>query len=213
MKYYVIHDPVLVDRRKKLEEQFKKFDIHDVEWVTTFPKEDLKKLGEVSGTYMPLGYLSCNMKHYDAMNRMVHDNVPEAIIFEDDVIITEFFNENKIPREFPYVKLGRGPPDAALPLGKSQVIIGNNGGFEAYYVKRMFVRDFLNNLDLGWTVDVETHAYLFSCGIPLICVPMCYQEYKTSVHENKQYPITWKQYIMNYQTSSKKSFDEWKTYV
>lgn len=213
MKYYVIHDPSLTDRKKNLEKEFKKFDIHSVEWITTFPKEDLKKIKEVSGTYMPLGYVSCNMKHYDAMNRMVRDNVPEAIIFEDDVIISDFFNENKIPREIPYVKLGKGPPDVELPIGNSPIIFGNNGGSEAYYVKRMFARDFLNNLDLGWTIDVEIHAYLISCGIPLICVPMCYQEYKTSVNEDKKYPITWQQYMTNYQTSPKRSFDEWKLHV
>jgi hypothetical protein len=212
MKVYIIHHAPLVERRVILESELKRVGLDDVEWVTTFPPEHplIQKVRDLTGTRIPNGYISINLKHYDAMSRMVRDNIPEALIFEDDVIFSEFFDVSKIPREFSYVKLGKGVDDMGLTLGDKPIIIGNNGGAEACYMKRLFARDFIENIDIMWTIETEEHAYLFNNQIPLVCVPMCYQKFISSVSEPKDYGITWVQYIRNYSTSKKFSFGKLK---
>ena len=199
MKYYVVHNDKLTERKKRL-------NIPNAEWVTTFPVEEVGNLTKI--THVPVGYISGSMKHYDIMDRMIRDDVKEAIVFEDDVIITEFFNPDKIPRQFPFVKLGKGTPDMGIQLGDTPIIIGNNAGAEAFYVTQDFAREFIKNIDLQWTIDIEQHAFLISRGIPLVCVPMCYQEFDTSFN-TKTYepPYSWQEYVRRYQTSEKMTFE------
>jgi GR25 family glycosyltransferase involved in LPS biosynthesis len=206
MKVYIIHYDKLIHRRLKLEEQLKKYNLTDVEWITEYPKEHpiINKLRFLTDTKIPNGYISNSLKHYEAFRRMCEYNINEAIILEDDVIFSTYWDISKIPREFPYVKLGKGTLDMGIELGNSPRLIGNNGGSEAYYVKRMFARDFIENIDVGWTIDIEQHAYMIHNSIPLLCVPMCSQEYSTSVEGNKDYGMTWIQYIQEYYPKSKK---------
>lgn len=205
MKYYIAHNDKLVERKKHIEQ----YNLQNVEWVTSYPIEELQNLTKI--THLPLGYISCNMKHYEAMSRMIKDDVKEAIIFEDDVIITEFFNPEKIPKQFPFVKLGKGTPDMNIQIGDNPIQIFNNGGSEAYYIKQEFAREFLKNIDLKWTIDIEEHAFLISRGIPLVCVPMCYQEFETSFNKNAyEPPYSWQEYIQKYQTSNKMTFEQVK---
>lgn len=208
MKVYVLHYDKLTDRRERLEKILKEKGLDkDCEWIIEYPKEHplIQKIIDITGTRIPRGYISTNMKHYEAMYRMIRDDVKEAIIFEDDVIFSEYWDISKIPREFPYVKLGKGVPDMGIPSGDKPLCIGNNGGAEAYYVKRLFARDFLENIDVCWGIEIEQHAYMLQSGIPLICVPMCTQDFgTTSVTEPKDYGMTWIQYIQEYYPKSKK---------
>jgi hypothetical protein len=183
----------------------------DVEWITDYKIDDqiIDKVVAMTNTHMVPGYISLSLKHYEAFFRMARDNIREAIIFEDDVILSDFWDISKIPRQFPYVKLGKGVPDMNVQLGNTPMIVGNNGGSEAYYVKCMFARDFIENVDLGWTIDIEQHAYLFHNNIPLICVPMCSQEFNTTVQGEKKYSMTWEEYVnVYYKTSQKFSFTQ-----
>ena len=210
MKTYIIHHPTLTERRANLEAELKRVGLVDVEWVTSFPPDHpvIQKVKDMTGTKISNGYISGSLKHYDALSRMVRDNIKEALVLEDDVIFSKFFNVTKIPREFPYVKLGKGVDDMRIELGDKPILIGNNAGLEAYYVKRLFAKDFIDNLDILWTIDTEQHAYLVDNGIPLVCVPMCYQNFITSVSDTRDYGISWIQYIKNYATSQKVSFNK-----
>jgi hypothetical protein len=207
MKHYIIHNDKEVERKKLLEAQLEKFGIQDVEWVTTFPKEDLEYLKRIN-SYTPLGHLSCNMKHYDAMNRMVTEGIKEAIVFEDDVILSDLYDETKIPREYSYIKLGRGPPDSLLEPSQEPRIVHNNGGNEAYFVSLNFAKKFQKSL--MWTMDIEQQAFLVHIGAPIVCVPMCFQKYETSIHESRDSEISWIDFIHRYPSYKKYTFEELK---
>lgn len=219
MKYYVIHNPELVERRKVLETQFEKFGIV-AEWVTTYPSENMENLKEFTKSPMSLGYISCSMKHYDALQRLLDSDQKEAIIFEDDVILTEAFDEECIPRGFPYVSLNMGPPgDQLTEPSRRFGYKTNNGGAEAYYVNNMFAIAFLKNVTLSHAMDMESQWFLYQCtdtfNIP--CVPMCYQNYGEGVSlssspSNSNSPINnWKHYITS--TQKTYTFEELKEYV
>lgn len=203
MKYYVVHNPALTERKEKLEAQFKKFGIVDCEWVTTFPAEDMEHVKEFTNSPMTLGYISCSMKHYDAFQRLVDSDEKEAIIFEDDVILTEIFDERYIPKIFPYVSLNMGPPGNQIKEpSRTSGFKNNNGGAEAYYVKKMFAREFLEHINLLRTMDMETYWFWVqntgSVYIPWI--PMCYQNYGETTMNGKattiEYDEEWDSYIL-----------------
>ena len=203
MRHYIIHNSKEKERREKLEKQLDEFNITDVEWVTSFPVEELGNLSTLE-SYKPLSQMSCDMKHMDALNRMVKEGLEEAIIFENDVIFSDLYDETKIPK-VPYVKLGRGPPDIQLKFSQEPTVFDNNGGNEAYYVNLRFASTFKPSMK--WTMDIEQQAFLFMKGIPLTCVPMCYQEY-ISTHTVSTPPINWMEFIINFPSYEKYSFDE-----
>lgn len=208
MKIYVVHHEHNVERRQRLEKELKRLGLNDVEWVTSYPPTDktIDMVRNLTGTKIPNGYISTNLKHYDALHRMVTENIQEAIIFEDDVEFSKFFDISKIPRGYPYIKLGNGVPDMNCENSNQLCILYNNAGAEAYYVTRMFARDFLENIDLLWTVETEQHAYLHNNNLNLYCVPMCFQKFETSVFEPKDYGKTWIEYIQDYKNSKKISY-------
>ncbi len=206
MKVYVMHCEDLVDRRRALEVELRKHNLTDVEWITCFPKNEshVQEWKRKTGTKIPDGYISLSLKHYEACRRMCQADIHEAIVFEDDVILSEYFDIDKIPRNHIYVKLGKGVPDMNISLGNVPICIGNNGGSEAYYIRQEFARDFLNNINMMWSIDIEHHGYLIHKGIPLICVPMCTQDFDaTSVHDNKDYGMNWIEYIQRWDTFPK----------
>ena len=205
MKHYVIHNSKEVERRKKLEKQFEEFNITDVEWVTSFPVEEIGNLKSLK-SYKPLSQMSCDMKHYDVFDRMVKQCIPEAIVFEDDVIFSELYDETKIPK-LDFVKLGRGPPDTQLKFSQEPIIFNNNGGNEAYYVNLHFASNF--KASMNWTIDIEQQAFLSMKGIQLTCVPMCYQEYVSShILPEESPPISWIDFVSEFPTYQKYSFEE-----
>ncbi len=214
MKFYVVHNALLVDRKRNLEEQFKKFNITNVEWVTSFGKDELVNIKLKTNCPLPLEYLSCSMKHYVIFNKIIENNDDEAIIFEDDVIISDYFNIDKIPKWSSFVKLGKSVPAYNIKVGNEPFIFENNAGSEAYYVKRMFVRDFMQNLTLGWNIDIEIHAYLYNNNIHLICLPMCYQEFNACFEIDKKEEATifngmdYEQYIYSYPKLKKYTFNQ-----
>jgi hypothetical protein len=183
MKYYIIHNDALVERRTALQAQLDKFGISedDVEWVTTFPVSHtlVSQIKDEIGAVLPLGYISCSLKHYDALNRMINKGVPEAIIFEDDVIISDFYDEEKIPK-YPYVKLGQGPPDCIVPLGSPLCKIPNPGGSEAYYVTIDFATEYLKNISFAINVDLEQYMFMRRIKMEPLCLSMCRQEFSHS---------------------------------
>jgi hypothetical protein len=209
MKTYIVHCDTLTERRKHIES----LELGDVEWVTDFPIDHplVQKVKKI--TPLPNGYISNSLKHYEVCRRMCADGIEEALVFEDDVILSEFFDVYKIPRECPYVKLGNGTPDMCIPLGNTPLVITNNAGTEAYYMKRCFAKDFINNITLGWTIDTEQHAYMFHNRIPLVCVPMCTQTYETSFTSESWQKGTWCEYIQAWPFIKKISFRDGNIHI
>lgn len=192
MKFFVIHHPALTERRKRVEEQLERLGI-SAEWITDYPACELQGVKEHTKSPLPLGYISCSMKHYKVLQKMVDEDIPDAVIFEDDVIFSEHFDVSKIPTGIPYVKLSKPPPDShPHPIECSSKMYWelNNGGAEAYYVTKHFAETHLNkNLSLRATMDTEIHntltVYYNSSMFP--CVPMCHSEGSpTSVTKNDE---------------------------
>ncbi len=212
MRYFVVHHPVLTERRARLEEQFEKFGIkdEDVEWVTSFPPDEARKIKEYTQTPLPVSYVSGNMKHYSILQKMVRENIPEAIIFEDDVILMDHFDPEKIPREYAYVKL-----EAQAELGNLEpkpYFVLNNGGVAGYYVRKEFAEVFVKNINMQHAMDLEIQNVLyhhFECP-GVVIFPMCYQPQTGSsivMKEGDALPASWKVYVL---TKWKKTytFDE-----
>lgn len=202
MKYFVVHHPVLVDRRKKLEKQFNDYGISncDVEWVTDFPGNQMHKIKEITKSPLQLGYISCSMKYYTVFKKMIDENIPHAIVFEDDVIFTEYFDTSKIPLDIPYVKLCRPLGDSFCTSNGEPFVCYNNGCCEAYYLTKEFAEVCLKNIHLHRTFDLECHNTLirYYNAPGFLCIPMCYQDSPTTInHEKVEYSEHWTEYVSN----------------
>ena len=88
MKYYIVHYSKNTERRVEMEKQLESIGATDVEWITEYDKEDefISKIKEKTGSPLTPAEISCSVKHFEAMRRMVRDNIEEAIILEDDVV-------------------------------------------------------------------------------------------------------------------------------
>jgi hypothetical protein len=207
MKYYIIHNDALIERRNALQVQLDKFGISegDVEWVTSFPvsHQFVSQIKEETGTILPLGHVSCSLKHYDALNRMVSYGIREAIIFEDDVIISDFYDEAQIPKH-PYVKLGRGPLDCIVPLGSPLCKIPNPGGSEAYYVTIDFAAEYLKNVSFAINVDLEQYFFMRRIKMEPLCLSMCHQDFISSFDRDQ---IDYKSRSIEYYHGKLPTFD------
>lgn len=210
IKIYVMHCDELIDRRKRLESEFKRLGLTNVEWITSFPKDDpiIEECRVKTGTKISKEYISLSLKHYEACRRMCEENIEEAIVFEDDVIFSSYFDISKIPRDTPYVKLGKCTPDMNIEFSHDKMTILNNGGTEAYYMRIEFAKNFIENINLMNTIDIEQHGYLIYNDIPLICVPMCTQDFSmtTIPIEKRDFGIEWKDYIYKWDKCKKFKF-------
>jgi hypothetical protein len=154
MKYYVIHYPKRPARKESLLRQFAErgISLDDVAWVEGFNKDDhfTKWVKAKTKSPMPLGQMASAVKQYWIMRDIVEKGVPEAIIFEDDVVIDPEFDKldpSTFPRDVGLLRLGAGVhvlddyfqknvrPDAA-----QTVSINNPGGCEAFWVTKEFAQ-------------------------------------------------------------------------
>lgn len=203
MKYYVVHHLPLTERKDHVETQLKKRGIV-AEWITDFPPDDerVRKVKELTKSPLSLGYISLSMKHYTVFKKMVEENIPEAIVFEDDVVITDHFDVDKIPRMVaPYIKLGIRPELLGKVQFSSEIVVqSNNGGTEAYYVTKHFAETFLYNINLQERIDLEIHNVLVQCynSIEFLGAFMCYQRGDSVLqHDSPPFvPGNWQKYII-----------------
>ena len=176
MKHFVVHDPKLVHRREFLEKHLQDRGVTDVEWVTGFNSDSklVKWLHQRTQTPMALGYLSCTVKHYIILSEMVRQNIPEAVIFEDDVVLHKDYSQFVPIPGLKFIKLGIGV-NWHLNPGLNPVQTLNYGCSEAQYVTLDFARELLNNLNFGHCVDIVYWAYLHHTRHPLVTVPLAHQ--------------------------------------
>jgi hypothetical protein len=176
MKHFVVHDPRLVHRREFLEKHLQDRGVTDVEWITGFNSDSklVKWLHQRTQTPMALGYLSCTVKHYIILSEMVRQNIPEAVIFEDDVVLHKNYSQFVPIPGLKFIKLGIGV-NWSLNPGLNPVQTPNYGCSEAQYVTLDFAHEFLNNLNFGHCVDIVYWAYLHHIRHPLVTVPLAHQ--------------------------------------
>ena len=112
-KVYVVHYTRLIERRMRLEGQFRRLDI-EAEYITADDKDDLsaaqikesyvnneesynntilKVYGKESNPFrrMSDAEISCTIKHYNAIKKIGEECEEYGLIFEDDVILVDNF--------------------------------------------------------------------------------------------------------------------------
>lgn len=185
MHVFVVHYPKLVDRKQALIKQFQEFGI-EAEWVEHWNKDDpfVNKVKNYTKSPLPLGHLSAFLKRLWIYQKMIDNNIQEAIIFEDDVVIHPEFKEFRTgPPHLNYLRLGIGIQINVKELeysSKTLYKIQNPGGGEAAWVTIDFARKFLEDLNFDFTHDIVEYA---SLGCDLYGYPLCHQ---TSITENNE---------------------------
>ena len=166
MKFYVIHYTKNTDRRVQLEKQLKDFDIVDVEWITEYDKEDpiIEKIKNITNSPLSPAMISCNLKHYTAMEKMVREDIPEAVILEDDVVFLEEFRSAQMyhPSGLLRLCLGVGVLEAKIPpASPTQVYqVANSGGSEATWLTQQFAMVAIKNVNFDNTIDMIQFSIL-----------------------------------------------------
>jgi len=128
-RIYISHYTKLVDRKKYLEENLS-FIENEIVWLDFFDRENLTEdiineyiwsgvtyskdtteLPSGSVHNMTLGEIGDSIAHFYAFKEIIKDNLKNAIIFEDDIVLTDHFkNINKymsnLPEDFDIIHIG-----------------------------------------------------------------------------------------------------------
>jgi GR25 family glycosyltransferase involved in LPS biosynthesis len=179
--------------------------IPDAHFITQYDKEDffVSWVKTFTGTNTCMPYLSCNLKHIEALKDMVDNNIEEAFIFEDDVVFIDDW-ENKfmtVKRKYfdsaDYIKMGNLHE---LSYDQAPLMVGNNGGAEGQYVTLEFAKKFLKKVNVEHTIDIMHHGFLGGGAIP--CIPVCAQTSiitRYGAGNNQDEPLPeWREYTMTY---------------
>jgi len=172
MKHFVIQGPT--NRRVFLEQHLNERGVTDVEWIDGMNTDS--QLVQWLGTSctLPLGQISCSIKHFWALSEMVRRGITEAVIFEDDVVLCKDFNKWQRGPGFVFQRLCIGV-NWHLKPGLEPVEVGNLGGSEAYYVHVDFARFVLDRVNFDHSIDLVLWACAMEMRHPLVCVPVAHQ--------------------------------------
>jgi len=189
--------------------------IPDAHFITQYDKEDffVSWVKTYTETDVCMPYLSCNLKHLEAMKDMVDNNIEEAFIFEDDVVLIDDWEnkfmtiKNKHFSDAEYIKMGNLHE---LSYDQAPLIVGNNGGAEGQYVTLKYAKRFLNNVNLEHTIDIMEHGLLN--GGPIPCIPVCAQtsiitRYGGGNNQDKPLP-NWIEYVRSYHSRKLFKYEE-----
>lgn len=224
MKYYVIHYPKRPERKKSLIQQFSDHDISmdDVTWVEGLNKDDhfTKWVKMKTKSPQPLGHMSSAVKQYWIMCDIVEKNIPEAIIFEDDVVIDPEFDKLDIstfPRDIGLLRLGAGVHildpyfrQNIKPDAHQTIAINNPGGCEAFWVTLEFAKNYSSMANFEYTCDMAQHGFLLTHGKPLLLRYVCHQ---TSIGggdstTGEECPGDWRAYVTGFNKLEHISFQK-----
>ena len=224
MKYYVIHYPKRPERKINLRAQFVERGISpdDVTWIEGLNKDDhfCKWVKVKTMSPMPLGQIASAVKQYWIMRDIVDQNIEEAIIFEDDVVLDPEFDKLD-PMTFPLdvglLRFGAGVhmlessfrvnvrPDAVQTIA-----INNPGGCEAFWVSKKFADEYSSHANFDYSIDMAQHGFLMSKGKPLM---LRYVAHQTSIGEGGdsttgQCTGNWRKYVETFDTLTKYKFQD-----
>jgi len=224
MKYYVIHYPKRPERKINLRAQFVERGISpdDVTWVEGLNKDDhfTKWVKVRTKSPMPLGQMASAVKQYWIMRDIVDQNIEEAIIFEDDVVLDPEFDKldpSTFPRDVGLLRLGAGvhvlessfrvnvKPDAVQTIA-----INNPGGCEAFWVSKQFADEYSSQANFDYSIDMAQHGFLMSKGRPLM---LRYVAHQTSIgvggdSTTGQCTGDWRKYVETFGTLTKYNFQD-----
>ncbi len=183
-------------------------------FITQYDREEIfcSWLKYRTDSKLCMSYISCNVKHFEALKDMVDNDIKEAFIFEDDVVLIEDweskFMEIKM-RYFEnadYIKMGCLHE---LSIENAPIIVGNNGGTEGQYVTLKFAKELLNKINMDNTIDLVHHGLLHGENIP--CIPVCTQTSiitRGDMESNQKETLPgWREYVKTYHQRSLFKYD------
>lgn len=118
VKIFVLHYSKLTSRKEHILEQFKKHGISDFEFIEQFDRENItvENFPQFDKQYIMNrpGELSLHLKHFYVYQMMVNENITEALVFEDDVVLSDGFKDKlteymaQLPSNYDMLFLGDG---------------------------------------------------------------------------------------------------------
>jgi len=118
---FIIHYKKLTERKIFLDKWFSDHNI-SVNWIFEGQREDITddilnkyynyKESQNFGKQLSLGEIGCVLGHLSAMQKIIDNNYPYGLIFEDDVYLDEFFAKEfdsifyNCPSDFDVISLG-----------------------------------------------------------------------------------------------------------
>jgi GR25 family glycosyltransferase involved in LPS biosynthesis len=118
LKIFVLHYSKLTKRKQYIIHQFKLHGITDYEFIEKFDKDTITddECPEFSREYVTTRRteLSLHLKHLYVYRTMVRENYEQALVFEDDVILSNGFMEKlgvymkQLPTEYDMLFIGDG---------------------------------------------------------------------------------------------------------
>lgn len=210
MKYYVIHYTKNTHRRARLEAQLDT----EAEWVEAYDREDpiIEKIKIVTRSPLSLKDISCSLKHFLAMKKMVDDNISEAVILEDDVVFLPEFKEVRPFHASGLLRLGLGvgvaEPHRPPPSSTRVYITDNPGGSEATWITKQFAEEMIKNISFDNTIDMIQYAVLMnSFNERMRCMNTCFQTSLDARTPGR--PATeWKIFCKNFKNFKRFNFEE-----
>ncbi|MEL3901409.1 MAG: glycosyltransferase family 25 protein [Treponema phagedenis] len=100
MKVFIVNLKESIDRRQYMIEEMKKTNLQ-YEFFDAVNGKDIKNIEEIYdkenaikayGRELKLGEIGCAMSHLLIYKKMIDENIEQALIFEDDIIIANDFN-------------------------------------------------------------------------------------------------------------------------
>ena len=118
MKIFVLHYSKLVQRKQHILEQFERHGITDYEFIEKFDKDEITddECPEFDKEYITnkRTELSLHLKHVHVYRLMISENYENALVFEDDVILSNNFMlklntyMTQLPRDYDMLFIGDG---------------------------------------------------------------------------------------------------------
>ena len=130
MKIFVLHYSKLTHRKNHIIHELKNHGIHDFEFIENFDKDEITddQCPEFHRNYIEnkRSELSLHLKHFYVYRLMMTENIEEALIFEDDVILSDGFMKKlteyttQLPSDYDMLFIGDGcrlhiPEDRLVP--------------------------------------------------------------------------------------------------
>lgn len=194
MKTYLVHLPKNTDRLASMDRQLKKFGI-EYETMAVIAKDLSKKELHrrvnfvrsyiAHGRRLSIAEIGCSLSKQVIYRWMVEQNIPYALILEDDVIFTERFPE------------AIGAVEKFLDPNKPQVFFFNGHGIDALRCQQELgiVRENYAMCTDAYLVTLETARRLDRINDPLIRVDDDWPKWlrRGVVEVYRYYPVTARQ--------------------
>jgi len=129
MKIFVAHNSKLVDRKIHMLQQFQKHNISDYEFIEKYDKDEIT---DYESSLFDINYkkstMSLHLKH-NYLYKLIAENYENALIFEDDVILSDNFSEilnkyvTQLPKDYDMLFIGDG---CNLHIEKHKIIHNKN---------------------------------------------------------------------------------------